>query len=212
MAQTVDDGGWDLPSVRRYPWHEWTSGQTWQIRRGEDYDVSTENMRTNLHVRASQIGCKVRTKKLRDPRGEGLVFQFQRGEGTVPNTAPVASEDEKSAIEALYNVCLNIYETARREVFIPRSDGTQQRYAANRFIKQIKDAYAAGDLIAAVSRVVARRTQGFGHLERAGRPDLMLETHLLDETQPYYPLIPSETIERSRERMVEYWRRRPSAG
>ena len=27
-------------------------GSPWEIQRGEDYDVATENMRVNLHMRA----------------------------------------------------------------------------------------------------------------------------------------------------------------
>jgi hypothetical protein len=33
-------------------------------------------MQVNLHVRANELGHKVRTQKIRNETGEGLVFQF----------------------------------------------------------------------------------------------------------------------------------------
>lgn len=41
-----------------------------------DYDVATENMRVNLHMKVDSLFRKVRTRKFDDHRGEGLVFQF----------------------------------------------------------------------------------------------------------------------------------------
>src|SRR3954454_17418294 len=77
MAKRLESFPGDVPSgARRYPWTEWTDGSVWEIRRGEDYDASTENMRVNLHMRAESDLKKVRTRKVRDERGEGLVFQF----------------------------------------------------------------------------------------------------------------------------------------
>src|SRR4051812_3931228 len=61
---------------RRYPWSEWTDGAAWEIRRGDDYDVATENMRVNLHMKGDALLRKVRTRKIKDQDGEGLVFQF----------------------------------------------------------------------------------------------------------------------------------------
>src|SRR5687767_9340303 len=66
----------ETPEPRRYPWHQWTDGSVWEIRRLEDYDVDTENMRVNLHIRADSQTLKVRTKKVIDEHGEGLIFQF----------------------------------------------------------------------------------------------------------------------------------------
>src|SRR3712207_4844975 len=74
--------------ARRYDWPSWTDGSVWEIRRGEDYDVATENMRVNLHMKATQVGRKVRTQIVRDERGEGLRFQFQApSEGVAGETA-----------------------------------------------------------------------------------------------------------------------------
>lgn len=76
---------------RRYPWHEWTDGQVWEIRYQEDYDIPTENMRVNLHERAKQGGLmRVRTEKIKDRRGEGLRFQFTRPDIPSPIVTPIA--------------------------------------------------------------------------------------------------------------------------
>jgi hypothetical protein len=208
-ARRVD--AFSEPPPRRYPWHEWADGSTWEIRRGEDYDVTTENMRVNLHMRARQLSCKVRTRKLTDAEGEGLIFQFLLSpEG--PAMTELTAEQQRSstaAIEALYEDCCYIYERARREVTIDRSDGTQQKYAPIRFKQQIDRAHADGMLVNAVIRIVERRTEGFRHLETAGRPDLMLETFVLDESKPYHDLLPPRTVQIARDRIAEYYRRHP---
>ena len=56
---------------RSYPWSDWTNGRVWEIRQDEDYDVKTENMRVNLHMKADSLGRKVRTKRSRTARVRG---------------------------------------------------------------------------------------------------------------------------------------------
>jgi hypothetical protein len=60
----------------KYPWEEWTNGSVWEIVQGQDYDVSTENMRVNLHLRAGKEDKKVITRLAREPGPEKLLFQF----------------------------------------------------------------------------------------------------------------------------------------
>lgn len=85
IVQSFDD---DL-GTRRYPWHEWTDGNIWEIMKGEDYVVATENMRVNLHERARQHGLSVKTQKVRNP-SEGLRFQFRtKPSGPKPLTAGI---------------------------------------------------------------------------------------------------------------------------
>jgi hypothetical protein len=193
---------------RKYPWDKWTDGSTWQIWRGQDYDVATENMRVNLHTRASSMGRKVRTRKLKDDdRGEGLAFQFLDSEPS--KATPGCSDDPDAIIELLYQDAVEIYERARREVTIPRKDGRYQKYAANRYKQQIDKAHAEHRLVAAIGQIVSRPTQGFGHLENAGRDDLMVETLVLDASKPYHQLFPAATVEMARERMAQYRARHP---
>ena len=191
---------------RRYPWDEWSDGGVWEITRGEDYDVPTENMRVNLHTRADATGKKVKTQKV-TTNGEALIFQFYSPEGEELDMQLAAMDDDdaRDAIEALYADAMNIYEVARREVDIPRSDGTTQKYAANRFKKKIDDAYAAGALVPAVADIVRNRTTGFDHLKNANRHDLTLEILVIDESKPYHRFFTQATIEIARQRLKDEW-------
>ena len=106
-------------------------------------------------------------------------------------------------IEQLYRDCVDLYERSR-EVMIPRSDGTMQRYAPTRFKQQIDRAYAKDALVPAVADIVRDTTKGFGHLATAGREDLMLESLVVDETRPYHPLFSATTVASARQRLDEY--------
>lgn len=191
---------------RRYPWDEWIDGSAWEIRRGEDYDVATENMRVNLHMKADSLLAKVRTHKFDDGQGEGLIFQFfHLAEAEKPGQAAAEHSDGTgAATELLYQDALDIYEQARREVTIERKDGRRQKYAAIRYKQQIDKAHAEHQLVAAIGRIVSRRTDGYGHLEEAERPDLMVETLVLDASKPYHRLFPAATVQIARQRMAQY--------
>jgi hypothetical protein len=76
MARRVDS--FEDEQTRRYPWDQWTDGSIWEIRRSEDYDVATENMRVNLHERAKSQALVVKTKKVGDDDWEGLRFRFEQ--------------------------------------------------------------------------------------------------------------------------------------
>jgi hypothetical protein len=209
MAKRLDGFPRDK-EPRRYPWHEWTDGSAWEIRRGDDYDSDTENMRANLHMKADTLGIKVRTKKVRDESGEGLVFQFyDPDESEAKHLLTSATEfDLGVAMDQLYADAMNIYEVARREVMIPRSDGSQQKYAAVRYKQQIERARENDELVPAIARIIKKRTTGFDHLEAAGRPDLMLEHLVLDPSKLYHRFFTKNTIETARRRMEA---QRPSA-
>jgi hypothetical protein len=203
LKQFPRNGG---PSARRYPWAEWTDGSVWEIRRGEDYDVATENMRVNLHMKAKDLATRVRTTKVHDEQGEGLVFQFsdsdaEEAESKLATTPP---EEVESALARLYEDALNIYEQARQQVTIQRSDGTWQKYAPVRYRQQIERAWENGELVPTIARIIRKPTLGFGHLANAGRPDLMLETLVLDTDKPYHRFFTTETVEAARRRMREY--------
>jgi len=196
------------PGRRKYPWDEWTDRSAWEIRRGEDYDVATENMRVNLHMKADSLRCKVRTRKFEDDdQVEGLIFQFFDFEREAVVTEH--SDSTRADTELLYRDALEIYERARREVTIPWRDGRRGKYAAVRYKQQIERAHAAGQLVSAIGRLVSRPTEGFGHLEEAERPDLMVETLVIDAARPYHQLFPTATVQMARERMAQYWARHP---
>jgi hypothetical protein len=208
MATRLDTfPGDDARPPRRYPWDQWTDGSPWQIRRGEDYDVPTENMRVSLHMKADSLACKVRTHKFDDDHSEGLIFQFRRTDGPGPETgSPSAPKPPEGAttMEQLYVDAVEIYERARREVLIPRKDGSYQKYAANRYKQAIDGGYAKGELVSVITGIVSRPTQGFGHLGNAGREDLMLETLVTDPARPYHRLFSPTTVRIAQERLDKY--------
>lgn len=196
----------DFRPMRRYPWAEWTDGSVWEIRKGDDYDVPTENMRVNLHMQGDAKALKVRTKKVRDQLGEGLVFQFfdPEGEEAAALLATATETELERAMDQLYDDAMEIYEVARREVMIPRSDGRQQRYAAVRYKQQIE---AVKDnkplLVSVIAGIVKKRTSGFDHLAAADRPDLMVENLVLDPRRLYHRYFTASTKEVARKRMQE---------
>lgn len=175
---------------RRYPWPEWTDGSAWEIRRGDDYDAETENMRVNLHVKADALGMKVRTTKVDDEHSEGLIFQFFDPDPDAKEAKELLATanvtDVDAAMDLLYEDLINIYERARKEVTIARSDGRTQKYAATRFKRQVEKGRENNELVPTVARIVRKPTLGFGHLEAADRWDLMVEALVIDESKPYH--------------------------
>jgi hypothetical protein len=193
-------------SRRRYPWAEWTDGGAWEIRRGEDYDVATENMRVNLHMKADSLGRKVRTKKISDAEGEGLVFQFLESEEQ--ELVRMSERENKQATDEalgrLYMDAVEIYDRAREEVMISRKDGRQQKYAATRFKQQIDKGHEEGMIVPTIARIVRKPTQGFAHLRNAGRHDLMVENLVIDQAKPYHHLFSEQTVQVAEKRMAEF--------
>jgi hypothetical protein len=199
-------------SQRKYPWRNWADGKPWEIRQGDDYDVTTENMRVNLHMKADTLCRKVQTRKISDDRGEGLVFQFLESDEMkeVRKSMKQNPDGTRDALRQLYEDALNLYERARQEVSITRKDGRRQKYAATRYKQQIEKGHAANVLVPTIARMLKKRTLGFGHLEEARRPDLMMEQALvLNTSKPYHALFPPTTLQRARERMADYFARHP---
>jgi hypothetical protein len=194
MARRLQAFPGDKKGLRRYPWREWTDGSTWEIRQGDDYDVATENMRVNLHLKAEALGRKVRTRKVTG--GAGLVFQFLESEEDKILGAALKENREgtEDTLRRLYEDAFEIYERARAEVNIERKDGRTQKYAAIRFRRQVEDGLRDERLPQAIARMVKKQTRGFGHLEKAGRADLMLETLVADPKRPYHSLFSKATV------------------
>lgn len=192
----------------RYPWDEWTNGRPWRITRGEDYDVPTENMRVNLHMRASSMGRKVKTRKIADDQGEGLIFQFipDEAEQVVAAEPKNGQLDDDALLEALHADTVEIYDRARREVRYTTQLGHSRMYAAVRFKQKVDRAYAAGslqELVAAVNKWVrSEPTHGFMILKEAGRLDISVERLVLKEDKPYHHLFPATTLQRAREKLA----------
>jgi hypothetical protein len=58
---------------RKYPWEEWTDGETHTIARGVDFKVPLYVLRNQLFQRAYRLGMKVYTNKLDE---DTLTFKF----------------------------------------------------------------------------------------------------------------------------------------
>ncbi len=201
MARRINGfSGSGTTGKRTYPWVEWTDGSTWEIAQGEDYDVPTENMRTNLHMKAKAIGATVESHSFNDGSTSGLRFRFSE-DGDNP-----AREPDAALMDKLFVDSMEIYEIARLEVKIPRKDGTQQRYAAVRYKQGLDRARAKGgaEVLNFVTRTVSKPTLGFSHLANAGRRDLMLETLVLDATKLYHSLFSKDTLSNAQRRIDEY--------
>lgn len=170
-------------------------------------------MRVSLHVRASQEGRKVRTHKISDTYGEGLVFQFLASDEEMTMQAALTQDPDgvSAALAQLYRDAVEIYDRARREVTIERKDGVRVPYVPVRYKQAIDKGYAENGLVPAIARIVRKPTLGFGHLAEQRRPDLMLEQLILDTTKPYHHLFSARTIELARERMEDYRRHHADA-
>jgi hypothetical protein len=194
--------------MRRYPWAEWEDGSVWEIRQGVDYDVSTENMRINLHMRADLALKSVETRKLRDEAGEGLVFQFTESPESlrVRQAFEYDREATKKALRALYSDARDAYQRAGQEVTIERKDGITQMFLASRYLEQLERGSAEDLLVPTIASMIRNRNRGsgFAHLSRAGRPDLMLEALIVDGSRPYSRLFTAKIREISRKRLSAF--------
>ena len=83
----------------RYPWDDWFDGEVWELTEGEDYTVSTDNMRTAVHSAAKTRGGKATTTSVEG----GLAIQYHEGDGkpaarkTTAKKAPAKKPATKSA-------------------------------------------------------------------------------------------------------------------
>ena len=123
----------------------------------------------------------------------------------------VPASELDQAMGVLYKDAMEIYERARREVTIPRSDGRRQAYAAVRYKQQIegvKDNKSM--LVTVIANIIKKRTSGFDHLAEANRPDLMVENLVLDKTKPYHRFFTQNTRNVAQQRMSEFYGRNGS--
>jgi hypothetical protein len=74
---------------------------------------------------------------------------------------------------------------------------------AVRFKQQIDRAARRARWYRRGPRIVRKPTKGFGHLEAAGRSDLMLENLVIDREKPYHRFFSPETIRVSEKRMAD---------
>lgn len=112
--------------------------------------------------------------------------------------------DASLAVELLYADLVQLYERTKAEVRIPAPGGGTRPYVASYFKRAIDDSHGTSGPVPVVARMVQRPTEGFNHLAAARRPDLMVETLVLDPTNPYHRLFSAKTIADARANMNAY--------
>lgn len=61
----------------KYPWEEWSDGQTRVITRGVDFTCEVDSIQNNIHVWARRNSLKARTQKVESDR---LAFKMLKPE------------------------------------------------------------------------------------------------------------------------------------
>lgn len=73
MAEKLQDYDFKARGTNKYPWEEWTDGDIWKIKQGEDFPVKIGSMRSILKIHATRHGFTLKTGS---PEDGVLVFQF----------------------------------------------------------------------------------------------------------------------------------------
>jgi HKD family nuclease len=117
--------------------------------------------------------------------------------------------DSELAKAELYEDLVDLYERTKVQVRIPDKSGGTRPYVAARFKQSIDAGQKDGSIVTRVHGIVRKPTEGFNHLAKAGRSDLMVETLVLDESKRYHRLFSESTKERARSNLDAY---RPERG
>lgn len=113
------------------------------------------------------------------------------------------------AVEVLYEDLVALYETAKREVRISAPGGGTRPYVASYFKRAIDRSRGEGGPVPVVARMVKTPTEGFDHLAAAGRPDLMVETLIVDSSKPYHHLFSPTAVAQAQANLDAYYASRP---
>lgn len=78
MAEVLDQ--W--PTIQRtrqsrYPWDQWTNGQIWQVREGDDFESNLKTFVQGLYAYGKRHGLKVEVRT--DPANGIAAFRFVAG-------------------------------------------------------------------------------------------------------------------------------------
>ncbi|MGN6189482.1 MAG: hypothetical protein ACTHOE_11315 [Conexibacter sp.] len=112
--------------------------------------------------------------------------------------------DAEVAVEALYHDLVALYERTKEEVEIVASDGSTRPYVASYFKRAIDQSRGDGSPVAVVARMVKSPTEGFHHLAAARRPDLMVESLVIDRSKPYHHLFLPNTVAAAQANLNRY--------
>jgi HKD family nuclease len=112
--------------------------------------------------------------------------------------------DADNAVEALYADLDALYKRTKAEVRIAAPGGGTRPYVASYFKRAIDRSRGRGSPVTVVANMVKSPTDGFHHLAQARRPDLMVETLVLDASKPYHRLFVPSTIVHARANLDVY--------
>lgn len=112
----------------------------------------------------------------------------------------------------LYRDLQNLYERTKAEVRIPMPGGRDRPFIASRLKQAIDRGRRESTLVPVVARIVKDKSGGFQHLANARRPDLMIETLVLDETKTYHRLFVDKTKLQARANLNAYYEQHPDDG
>lgn len=129
---------------------------------------------------------------------ERLDRQLRRLDAKLELVVPRTREDDKARL------CADLLELYAQTVAakLPRADG--QPYIPHRFKQAIDRARAGGDPVLVVTRMCRRQTEGFDVILEANRPDLTVESLVVDDEKAYHDLFVTETVRLSRERLEKF--------
>lgn len=83
MAEELKEFTWEPrpnPRNRKYPWEAWLNGEMWELRKGRDYQCTSESFRSAASYAADKKGKKIETRILRDAEGERVVIRAYEDE------------------------------------------------------------------------------------------------------------------------------------
>jgi hypothetical protein len=108
------------------------------------------------------------------------------------------------AVEVLYADLVALYERTKSEVRIAAPAGGTRPYVASYFKRAIDQSRGTSGPVPVVARMVKTPTEGFDHLAEAGRPDLMVETLVVDASRSYHHLFNATTVAQAQANLDAY--------
>jgi hypothetical protein len=75
MAEVLDTFNFTRSNDDGFPWDEWTNGQIWRIKRGEDFTTSVDAMRQRIRRKEKDLKA-VKMVKTALAGEDAIVFQF----------------------------------------------------------------------------------------------------------------------------------------
>lgn len=103
--------------------------------------------------------------------------------------------------ELLIADLMELYEITVAERLMTKKG---RHYVPTRFLQGIRRAEAGGDPVQLVYRICRYQTDGFDVILDADRPDLTVESLVVDTTKPYHDLFTDSTRELSAERLNQF--------